>query len=322
MLLVIEAALSCIVSPVLAQDEATDAARSDGRADEAREHFERAKELYAAGKHGAAIAELRRAHDLRPSPRIFRTIAEIAEEARDYATSLQAWRRYRSEMGDRLDATERQLVEARLLSLRGFVSELQVSGGERGARLFVDDELIGELPLAEPILLNAGRHWVRVHKDGLAPYSQVVTVAGGDHARIDVVLERTGRPAAGPPAGAKQRPAGDTGKSRVTRWTWAGFGSAAALGAVGTVTGVLALRADEHSRDRAFVGLEPPADMTKDLQEARKLGVATDVLWGAAVTTALVTTYFTWLHPKNESGTNGGVRAGLGPGQAWVAGAF
>jgi len=296
--------------------------QQDARADAAREHFTRARQLYNEGKHAASILELRRAHELRPSPKIIRTIAEIAEEMRDYATSLQAWRRYQSEMGDRVDATERQHVAARVRALQGQVSELTIDGGEPGARVFVDDEPIGTLPLLEPTLLNAGRHTIRVHKEGFAPFSQVVTVAGRDPVRLQVILERMDRTPAGSPVQGPSPAASDAGKGRMTKLSWIGYGSAAALGAAGAVTGVLALSADRRSRDQAFAGFEPPARMTEDLRDARRLGLATDVLVGAAITTALVTTYFTWIHPSGHRKSDREVRVGVGPGQAWIGGAF
>lgn len=84
---------------------------------------------------------------------------------------------------------------------------------------------------------------------------------------------------------------------------------------------MLALRADRRSRDQTFAGLEPPANTTEDLQEARRLGVATDVLVGPAISTALVAAYFTWIAPSARKKVDGEGCVGLGPGPAWVGGA-
>ncbi len=291
-------------------------------AEAARKHYDRAAELYRAGRPADAIAELQRAYDLRPSPKILRTMGEIAEEMRDYVVAFRAWRRLLDAVGPDVDSALREKAQARLSSLRDHVAELQLEGGVPGAVVAVDDEPIGTLPLSRPLWLSIGTHRVRVTKRGYVPFTQPVNASGGATLRMLVSLvPEPSRVEPLPPVSLE--PPQPAGRARMTPLAWTGYGAALAFGAASIATGVTALTLDHEARSRTYVGSTPPPAVTQDLHEARRWGIATDVMIGAAVVTAAVTTYYTLVRrPAAQRKERQEVRAGLEPGQAWIGGEF
>lgn len=291
-------------------------------AEAARKHYDRAAELYRAGRPADAIAELQRAYDLRPSSKILRKMGQVAEEMRDYVVAFRAWRRVLDAVDPDVDPALREEAQARLSSLKDYVAELLLEGGVPGAVVVVDDEPIGTLPLSQPWWLAIGTHRVRVTKTGYVPFTQPVSASGGATLRLRVTL--VPEPSrVEPQLSVSHDPLQPAGRARMTPLAWTGYGVALAFGAASIATGVTALTLDREARSRTYVGSSPPPAVTQDLHEARRWGIATDVMIGAAVVTAAVTTYYTFVRrPAAQRKERQEVRAGLGPGQAWIGGVF
>ena len=88
------------------------------------------------------------------------------------------------------------LLVALLLSILALSGEayaeatgiLEVNTNARAAMVFVDDELIGEAPILE--IVSAGRHTVRVERDGFAPFEQRITVKADTSVQLKANLLR------------------------------------------------------------------------------------------------------------------------------------
>ena len=65
---------------------------------------------------------------------------------------------------------------------------LEVTTNARGAMVFVDDVLVGETPILE--IVSAGRHTVRVEREGFAPFEQRVTVKADTSVQLKANLLR------------------------------------------------------------------------------------------------------------------------------------
>ncbi len=307
------AALVLAPSPaVIAQDAAT--TTEDPREAAARMHYDRASKLYEAGNLSAAIVELRRAYDLRPSHRIQRTIAEVAEELHDYASAVRAYESFLRDGGDQVETADRAHALSRLAELRTFVAFLRVQVVPVDARVSVDGEAVPKASAQEPWIVNVGRRNVWVESDGYVPVRKTITLAAGERFLLRVSLEPRVKPAppAPPPAPLKS----PEDPRHVSALTWVGFGAAGTLLATGAVTGVLALRADDRARTTPFAG-SAPASVQQDLDSANRLALATDLLVGAGVGVALVTSYFTWWASSDEP-TRPGTAARLTVTPAWA----
>ena len=94
------------------------------------------------------------------------------------------------------------LVMALLLSPLGSVSPaiagpkaatISISSTTRGAKIFVNDEEVGEVPLAKPIEVKAGATYtVRIQKRGFTPYVSTVLAGTGQNSEIEADLVPSG----------------------------------------------------------------------------------------------------------------------------------
>jgi hypothetical protein len=66
---------------------------------------------------------------------------------------------------------------------------VKLSGGVKGARLFVDNKEVGSLPLSAPLQVEAGEHTLVVRRPGYAEFSRRVTAQEGKPVEVNVALE-------------------------------------------------------------------------------------------------------------------------------------
>ena len=306
-------------------------ASPEAQEDEARIHFERAKELYRIGNLQGAEVELLRAQALRPSYKLHRTLGELREQMHDYAESIDSFERYLGEGADRIDEADRADVLARVERLRKFVGWLELHANQDGAELLIDGARFGTLPLAAPLRMNVGRHAVTVRKPGYEARTEVVDLPGGVTVRVTFDLHPvTPSPARPPPEAVapslRPPPPTDEAASReTTTAAWVGFGAAGAFAVAGTVTGVLAAGKQDDVRSRVYTGDQPPNDLVEDQRTAHRLAVATDVLLAASLVTAGATLYFTLTQesePQPGASRNAGWFAGIGPARAGLGTRF
>jgi len=243
--------------------------------------------------------ELLRALELRPSYKIHRTLGELRERMHDYAASIESFLRYLEQGGERVAEAERVEVEARIQHLSEFVAHIEVQTNVTGAQLSIDGKSLGQVPTRDPIRVNLGRRELTLRKPGYQASSRTVVVSGGARltVRLDLSRVEQRKPTAVAPEvdAAPSRPAvpADSSPSRLTTWSWVGFGAAGALGVAGAVTGVLASTKQDEVRASVYVGDEPPPEIVDKQRSAHQLAVTTDVLFAASLLTAGTTLYFT-----------------------------
>jgi hypothetical protein len=191
----------CLVArPSVAQEPPSD-----------EEHIRNGVALLANGQEQAAIAEFYVAWSIRPTPRARAQIAlahqalgewVAAERGLDEALHFtnDPWiQHFRGELEG-----ARELVELHL-------GWLQVVANAPGATLFVNDGVIGTLPLRDPVRVPAGTIAIEVRHPGLQTLRRTVVVAPSEEAQVRLELEplaSTGSPpgAARPPADAGPLP--------------------------------------------------------------------------------------------------------------------
>ena len=71
--------------------------------------------------------------------------------------------------------------------------ELTVRANVDGAAVLIDDDDVGQTPLAEPLRLPDGRHVVRISKEGYEPAEQTVVLSPGETASVSLALVSTER---------------------------------------------------------------------------------------------------------------------------------
>lgn len=69
---------------------------------------------------------------------------------------------------------------------------ITVSSLTRGAKVYVDDQEVGEVPLKAPLRVKAGQTYaIRVQKRGYAPFSDTVMAGGGQDSQVEADLVPT-----------------------------------------------------------------------------------------------------------------------------------
>ncbi len=140
---------------------------SDEERDTVRALFQRSQDLYAAGEYAHAIDVLDKVYELSANPRVLVALAQVLSAAGDHARALTEARRALSCAPNDLAREKLTRIVERADQI---VGSLQITSAPEGAELELDGKPIGKTPLAEPLIVNAGRHelkarWVDEKKE-------------------------------------------------------------------------------------------------------------------------------------------------------------
>ncbi|XXY45370.1 hypothetical protein WME91_35730 [Sorangium sp. So ce269] len=295
---------------------------------EADARFRRGVELYNEADYIAALTEFRRAYALAPAYQVLYNIAGACYQIKDYACSLRAFERYLADGGAHIVGDRRTEVERDIAVLRSRVATVDLSTSVPGVELSVDDVPVGKTPLAEPLLLSAGRRRIVAEAPGRLAVVRVIDVAGGDHVQLKIELPE----ARGDGEGARSVPAppgatvdrGPRQNRSVPVLPWIATG---ALAAGAAVSGVLALGASadlEHELDAI------PGDaraIKRERSRTAALALTSDLLTGAAVLMGGVSLYLTVAGGGSErdggkSASSPSIRLAFAPASLRLMGSF
>ncbi|WP_437756566.1 hypothetical protein [Sorangium sp. So ce1389] len=268
---------------------------------EADARFRRGVELYNEADYIAALTEFRRAYALAPAYQVLYNIAGACYQIRDYACSLRAFERYLADGGAHIAGDRRADVERDIAVLRSRVATVDLSTSVPGVELSVDDVPVGKTPLAEPLLLSAGRRRIVAEAPGRLAVVRVIDVAGGDHVQLRIELPDA-RAARGDGEGAGSVPAPSPAQpgaavDRAPRQNrsvpvlpWIATG---ALAAGAAVSGVLALGASADLEDELEAIPGDAQAIKRERSRTATLALTSDLLTGAAVLVGGISLYLT-----------------------------
>jgi len=303
-------------------------AHADDADREARERYESAVKLYEDGAYDAALVELNRAAELRPSYKLYYNIGQVRFAMHDYAAAIEAYRQYLDKGGDKVPGARREQLKKELNTLNQRVAKLNVETDVAGAEVFVDDVLVGSTPLAAPVVVNSGIRRIAVRHPDYVPQVRRLNIAGGVQERASFVLVNGGAAVASPasvtpdaPAsraapsanstvgdralGVSTPPAPAPGKSSAASPSargvpWLGWAITGALAAGATVTGVITMSRNSSLADDRKTLDASPADLDSKASKVRTLAVVTDGLAIAALVAGGVSLWLT-LGSSNEA---------------------
>jgi PEGA domain len=286
---------------------------------EAQRRFQRATELYEEENNlPGALAEFRRAYAVAPNYRVLYNIGQLCFLLQDYPCALDAFTRYLGEGGSEVPAQRREEVQRDVTRLQTRVAKLRIISDKPGAEVMVDNVTVGKTPLREAVMVGAGRPQVRVTLAGYAPFTRVVEVASMETANVQVeLLPLTAGSVAETPATVTTRPGRDEAPSasRAPVYGWIATGILAA--AAGT-TGFLALRASNDNKKELERDLMNTDGLAETSSRAKRLALTTDILLGATVVAAGISTYLSLSgSPHGE-----GVALVVGPGSIGLTGRY
>jgi hypothetical protein len=232
------------------------------------------------------MVQFKRAYEIAPNYQVLFNIGQTARELKSYSEALRALEKYLAEGGAEIDAERRKNVEGWVTDLKEKVALVTIKTNVDGVEIAVDDVVVGKTPLAEPIVMDAGRRKVGALKEGYAPITRFVEVAGAEKKEIDLALVSLSGGGGGGGGGG-----GAAGPKEIehTPWPWVGLGVTGALGVATGVMGGLALSKKADFED-ALVAFPTTAQSIEDARsDAKTFALTADVLGGLTGAAAALT---------------------------------
>lgn len=183
----------------------------DAMTEMARQRFQEGVKFFDQKKYDEARAAFLQAYALKKHPAVLLNLAQSELRANRPADAARHFAQFLRDNPE-ASALEKQEAERGLAEARAKAGRIQVSVNAAGADVFVDDELVGKAPLAEPVDVAPGDRRIEA-KLGDQTQSIVVKAAAGKVVEAKLNLG-AGSPAGVPPVllpPAQSAPAQESG---------------------------------------------------------------------------------------------------------------
>lgn len=304
-------ALACVSlcsSGLYAQEnEATSSADA-----EALQHYERAIALHADEAYDAALVELNRAYELRPSYKLVYNMAQIQLAMKDYAAALRSFRKYLSDGGAEVPEKRRAEIDVQIATLEQRVATVTLTTEVPGVEVFVDDVLVGKTPALGTLLLNAGTRKLTLRHPEYDEQTERISVLGGTQRQlafslaqrrvVEVPVHGGSAPDVNvqPPGPSEAVPT--TAGDAMQYESWMPWLVTGVLGASAVTVGLFTLSANGELGDMRGQADTPRNTLQEQSDHVGNLALATDILFGATLLAGGVSAWLTWGQAEpNES---------------------
>ena len=192
--------------------------------EEVQEHVDSGARLFRVGEYERALGHFQRALDASGEQALRYPMARCQQALGRDREALASFRAFLAVPDIPPEARGKARMAVQLLEAKLASGTLILQVSPFGARIFVDDEEVGEAPL-EPLDLAPGQHEVRAETDGHEGVSKTVHVAAGSETTTTIALSPLlasdgAGDGAGPPPSASP-------------WQWVTLGGGLALAAGG-----------------------------------------------------------------------------------------
>jgi hypothetical protein len=155
---------------------------------EAKDDYDAGRSLFLHADYAGALVKFQRAYELSYDARLLWDMGSCELNLKHYMRVLGLVQKYLQEGGAKVSDEQRAAAEAMLRKIRPLVSEVRVGVDQPGAQVFVDDELAGTTPLAQPLLLDLGDRRLRVSKPGFKDQTVTQHIVGASEATVTLTL--------------------------------------------------------------------------------------------------------------------------------------
>jgi hypothetical protein len=155
----------------------------------AKELFHKGVRLLEAGQLEQALEAFLKSRDVYPSGKNTANAAVCLEQLGRYDEALEMYEELLAKHLEELDADDRASLGPTIDRLGKKVGSIAVTSNVVGGIMLVDGRPRGRLPLSIPPRVVAGRHIVRVFRDGYATFERSVDVRAGAVIQLDARLE-------------------------------------------------------------------------------------------------------------------------------------
>lgn len=162
-----------------------DALTGDAKAD-----YEAGKLLYGDGDFAGALVKFTAAHEKSKEPRLLWNMAACEKNLRHYSSVLSLVRRYLAEGESVLTPADKAEASTLLQAIEPLTVSLELTANEPGAKVYVDDKLVGETPLPGPLVVDLGTRKIRVQKDGFEDYKEALVAGDSPKVKLAATLEK------------------------------------------------------------------------------------------------------------------------------------
>jgi PEGA domain len=267
---------------------------------EAQRHFDLALALYQEGDLDGALTEFRKAYQVSPSYPVLYNLGLVSRELYDWAGALRYYRDYLAAGAAGIPVDRRLQVERAVRELADRVGRLDIEIKGEGAEVTLDEQPVA-LTALSGIVVNPGRHRVRVSFGGRAIPLKVVEVASRENVKVAIERPRPVLAAAASPSEARSLAAAglasaapaDEAKAPLSahRWTWTATGLLAA-GAI--ASGLLAQHSEQALWEERRRFPARASVLAGHSERVRAYGFAADGMAAGAAVFGLLSIYLTW----------------------------
>jgi len=317
------ALLTCSANLARAQttSASTPSTESDAALEAARTHFKIGVDFYRERNFRAALIEFERAYKASPHYKLLYNLGQASLELQEDPAAIEYFTRYLREGGDDITPERKAEVESDIARLQARLGSVTITSNQAGAEIRIDDTLVGTTPIADALKVSVGRRRIVASKAGFDDEVRVIEVAAGDH--ISVHLDFKAKPQLDL-AKLRLETNEPEASSSMSAAAWAGIATGVLAAGAGTFT-VLTLLA-QNSYDDEKKG-ETSAGKLQDIRDdAKTKALLADVLWGATIVSAGITTVLLFTsggserEPRKQPDSH--VALGIGPTSLRLSGQF
>lgn len=144
--------------------------------------------LYDDGDFAGALVKFSSAYEQSKDVRLLWNMASCEKSLRHYAKVLGLVRQYLAEGETTLSVADKAEAQALIGTIEPFTAALDLAVTPSGARITIDDVVVGEAPLGKPVIVDIGVRKITVQKDGFEPVTKELPVGGKPSVSLAIAL--------------------------------------------------------------------------------------------------------------------------------------